>query len=241
MLFIPAIDLIDGKCVRLTQGSYSKKTEYSGNPVDVAKKFVNEGAKYLHIVDLDSARNPEKNNLKVIEKIVKAVDVPVEVGGGIRDIKKVKMLFSIGVDRVIIGTLLVKKPGIVSEITNNYADRIAAAIDARNGMVYVSGWTESGNVPAVELGLKAKELGITTIIYTDIQRDGTLSGPNLSEIKKMTKITGLSLIAAGGIHSFEDLKKIKTLENNGVIGVISGMAIYEGKITVRKAIDILNK
>ena len=239
MIFIPAIDLIDGKCVRLHMGNYSKKKVYYDKPIEVAKRFVDDGAKYLHIIDLDSAKNPEKDNLKVIEKIIKSVDVPIEVGGGIRDKEKAKRLFSIGIDRIIIGTLLVKNPKIVEELSNNYPGKIAAAIDAKDGNVYISGWTEGSNIKALDLVLKAKNLGIRIIVYTDIKRDGTLVGPNLEGIKEMSEIVDISLIAAGGIHSIEDLKKIKAIAKENVIGVISGKAIYDGKINVKEAVRVL--
>jgi len=239
MIFIPAIDLIDGKCVRLDRGDYSKKKEYSSEPVEVAKEFVDQGASYLHIVDLDAAKDPELDNLKTIGKIVRTVNIPVEVGGGIRDKEKAEKLFDIGVDRIIIGTLLVKNPELVREITALYTEKVAAGIDAKDGKVYISGWTVDGGVPAIDMVYKAKNLGIKIIVYTDIKRDGTLIGPNLEGIKRIANAAKLPVVAAGGIHSIEDLRAIKHLEPEGVIGVISGKAIYEGKITVREAVHIL--
>lgn len=239
MIFIPAIDLINGKCVRLHRGDYSKKKEYSSEPVEVAKEFVNQGASYLHVVDLDAAKDPELDNLKTIGKIVKTVNVPVEVGGGIRDREKAEKLFDIGVDRIIIGTLLVKNPELVREITALYTEKVAAGIDAKDGKVYISGWKVDGGVPAIDMVYKAKNLGIKIIVYTDIKRDGTLIGPNLEGIKRIANAAKLPVVAAGGIHSIEDLRAIKCLEHEGVIGVISGKAIYEGKITVREAVHIL--
>lgn len=239
MIFIPAIDLIDGKCVRLYMGDYSRKKEYADDPVEVAGRFRDEGAEYLHIVDLDAAKDPQKNNLKTIERIVKSVDIPVEVGGGIRTAERVKELSSIGVKRIIIGTMLVRNPDAFKELVEKYPELIAASIDAKNGTVYISGWTESGGLDAIELGKMVRDMGVGTIIYTNISRDGTLEGPDVDGIRRMAEETGVSVIAAGGISSIEDLRRIKQLEKYGVIGVISGKAIYEKRFTVRQAVEVL--
>ena len=239
MIFIPAIDLIDGKCVRLYMGDYSRKKEYADDPVEVAGRFRDEGAEYLHIVDLDAAKDPQKNNLKTIERIVKSVDIPVEVGGGIRTAERVKELRSIGVKRIIIGTMLVRNPDAFKELVEKYPELIAASIDAKNGTVYISGWTESGGLDAIELGKMVRDMGVGTIIYTNISRDGTLEGPDVDGIRRMAEETGVSIIAAGGISSIEDLRRIKQLEKYGVIGVISGKAIYEKRFTVRQAVEVL--
>ncbi len=239
MIFIPAIDLIDGKCVRLYMGDYSRKKEYADDPVEVAGRFRDEGAEYLHIVDLDAAKDPQKNNLKTIERIVKSVDIPVEVGGGIRTAERVKELRSIGVKRIIIGTMLVRNPDAFKELVEKYPELIAASIDAKNGTVYISGWTESGGLDAIELGKMVRDMGVGTIIYTNISRDGTLEGPDVDGIRRMAEETGVSVIAAGGISSIEDLRRIKQLEKYGVIGVISGKAIYEKRFTVRQAVEVL--
>ncbi len=239
MIFIPAIDLIDGKCVRLYMGDYSRKKEYADDPVEVAGRFRDEGAEYLHIVDLDAAKDPQKNNLKTIERIVKSIDIPVEVGGGIRTAERVKELRSIGVKRIIIGTMLVRNPDAFKELVEKYPELIAASIDAKNGTVYISGWTESGGLDAIELGKMVRDMGVGTIIYTNISRDGTLEGPDVDGIRRMAEETGVSIIAAGGISSIEDLRRIKQLEKYGVIGVISGKAIYEKRFTVRQAVEVL--
>ena len=239
MIFIPAIDLIDGKCVRLYMGDYSRKKEYADDPVEVAGRFRDEGAEYLHIVDLDAAKDPQKNNLKTIERIVKSIDIPVEVGGGIRTAERVKELRSIGVKRIIIGTMLVRNPDAFKELVEKYPELIAASIDAKNGTVYISGWTESGGLDAIELGKMVRNMGVRTIIYTNISRDGTLEGPDVDGIRRMAEETGVSVIAAGGISSIEDLRRIKQLEKYGVIGVISGKAIYEKRFTVRQAVEVL--
>jgi phosphoribosylformimino-5-aminoimidazole carboxamide ribotide isomerase len=240
MIFIPAIDLVDGKCVRLTQGKYSMVKEYSGNPVDVARSFVDQGARYLHIVDLDAARGEDRDNRRVISRIVKEIEAGVEVGGGVRDREGVKELLDMGVERVILGTIIVKKSNIAVELVAEFGERIVAGIDAREGVVHVSGWTEGSDLKAVELGLRVRDMGFQLIVYTDIARDGMLSGPNIEAIKEMALRTSLPIIASGGVSGVEDVKALKALESAGVIGVISGKALYEGRLTVKEACEVLN-
>jgi len=240
MIFIPAIDLIDGKCVRLTQGKYSMVKEYSGNPVDIARSFVDQGARYLHIVDLDAARGEDKDNRRVISRIVKEIEAGVEVGGGVRDREGVKELLDMGVERVILGTIIVKKSNLAVELVAEFGERIVAGIDAREGVVHVSGWTEGSDLKAVELGLRVRDMGFQLIVYTDIARDGMLIGPNIEAIKEMALRTSLPIIASGGVSGVEDVKALKVLESAGVVGVISGKALYEGRLTVKEACEILN-
>ncbi|MGQ9615006.1 MAG: 1-(5-phosphoribosyl)-5-[(5-phosphoribosylamino)methylideneamino]imidazole-4-carboxamide isomerase [Spirochaetota bacterium] len=239
MIFIPAIDLIDGKCVRLTQGKYSMVKEYNENPVDVARLFVDQGAKYLHIVDLDAARGEGKHNKGVISRIVRATEAGVEVGGGIRDRESVKELLDVGVERVILGTMIVKNSFIAGELVAEFRERIVAGIDARNGLVHISGWTEGSNLKAVELGRRVRDMGFQLIVYTDIARDGMLVGPDIEAIKEIALETSLPIIASGGVSGVEDIKALKTLESVGVIGVISGKALYEGRLSVKEACEIL--
>jgi len=239
MIFIPAIDLINGRCVRLIQGNYSKKIEYFKDPVDIALFFQDEGAEFIHIVDLDAAKDVSYGNTAVIEWIVKAVNVSIEVGGGIRDKDRIKRLLDIGVSRVVLGTIIVKDEVVTQEIVKEFRKNVVAGIDVKNGIVRVSGWIEKGDITAIELGKKVKVMGFPQIIYTDISRDGMMKGPNLAGIRKMAQSTGLPVIAAGGISSIEDVKKIKHLEKDGVIGVISGKAIYDKRINVREAINVL--
>jgi len=239
MFFIPAIDLINGRCVRLIQGNYSKKIVYSKDPVDMALFLQDEGAEFIHIVDLDAARDGSYGNIAVIEIIVKAVNIPVEVGGGVRDKDRIKRLLDSGVTRVVLGTIIVKDEALTIEIVKEFRKNVVAGIDSKNGMVRISGWIEKGDINAITLGKKVKDMGFPLIIYTDISRDGMMKGPNLTAIRKMAHSTGIPVIAAGGISSIEDVKKIKRLNKDGVIGVISGKAIYDGRINVRKAINIL--
>ena len=206
MYFIPAIDLIDGRCVRLLRGNYSKKTEYSNDPVGVAQSFEDQGAKYIHIVDLDAVKGGSKNNRSVIQKVVRALKIPVQVGGGVRDRSKIISLLDIGVDRVILGTIIVKAETMVSELVSEFREKIVAGIDAQNGIVRISGWTEGTGLNAVSVGKRVREMGFSLIIYTDISRDGMMGGPNLQEVKRMSLETGLPLITSGGVSDLDDLK-----------------------------------
>lgn len=241
MLFIPAIDLMDGKCVRLSQGDYGRKKEYGYDPVERAHYFRDQGATYLHVVDLDAALEPKINNRETICRIVEQVGIPVEVGGGVRSREDVRELLDMGVDRCILGTVIVKKSELVEALVEEYGKRVVAGIDARDGMVRISGWTEGGGINALELGKRVRDIGFSLIVYTDISRDGMLRGPNVKSIEAMIEQTGLTLVAAGGISSIEDLQKIKALGNNRIRGVIAGKAIYEGRISVREACSLLQK
>jgi len=190
MIFIPAIDLLSGECVRLTQGDYSRKKIYSKDPLQVAISFQDKGARFLHIVDLDGARNESKLNLEVIKKITSAISVPVEVGGGVRGEQRVRELLDAGVERVVLGSILVYNPELAMNIVSKYKNRVVAGIDARDGMVRTSGWTKDGGITALELGRKVVSMGFSLIIYTDISRDGMLEGPNIDSIIKMVKESG---------------------------------------------------
>jgi phosphoribosylformimino-5-aminoimidazole carboxamide ribotide isomerase len=250
MLFIPAIDLIGGRCVRLHQGDFERKVQYEGDPVEVARGFRDEGAKALHVVDLDAARDGggepgsggpggRAGNLRVIERIAKESGIPVETGGGVRGRERIRALLGAGVRYVVLGTVLVKEPELTRELVREFGGSLVAGIDARDGVVRISGWTESGGLPALEAGMSALRMGFTRVIYTDIARDGTLEGPNLAELKAMAVRTGLEVTASGGVSSLEDLERIKSLEPFGVTGVIAGKAIYEGKLSVRDACRLL--
>jgi len=240
MIFLPAIDLIDGKCVRLSQGDYKKKTLYSNDPAGIARSFQDHGAGYIHIVDLDAAKNTGRNNIDTIGKIIQSISIPVEVGGGIRSRDRAAMLFDIGVSRVILGTVIVKNSGAASEIVEEFGVKVAAGIDARDGYVRISGWAEGSGIKAVHLGKKVRDMGFSLVVYTDIARDGMLEGPNIEGIRTMATETGLPVIAAGGISNLHDIRAVKALEKDGVVGVISGKALYEGTLSVAEACRLLD-
>lgn len=237
MLIIPAIDLKDGKCVRLLQGKADALTEYSDNPVEVARRWESLGARLIHIVDLDGAFTGNQKNLESIKEIRKAVTVDIEVGGGIRDIERIEMLLGLGINRVILGTVAAKRPELVREACKRFPQRIIAGIDARDGRVAIKGWVETTDIKATELALRMQEYGVWGIIYTDISRDGMLSGPNIDAMREMVNAVHIPVIASGGVSSIDDIKRLKEIK--GLYGVITGKALYSGAIDLREAINIV--
>ncbi|MBF2018071.1 MAG: 1-(5-phosphoribosyl)-5-[(5-phosphoribosylamino)methylideneamino]imidazole-4-carboxamide isomerase [Rivularia sp. T60_A2020_040] len=236
MQVIPAIDLLENRCVRLYQGDYQKSEVFSENPADIAKKWVEQGATRLHVVDLDGAKAGKVVNLSAIENIVNAVSVPVEVGGGLRSRESVQQLFNIGVQWAILGTVAVEQPQLVQELAQEFTKKIIVGIDARNGKVATRGWLETSEVLATQLAIQMQELGAAEIIYTDIQRDGTLSGPNLDALRELAAVVDIPIIASGGISSVTDLLSLLALEPQGVTGAIVGRALYTEDISLREAV-----
>ncbi|NJK50598.1 1-(5-phosphoribosyl)-5-[(5-phosphoribosylamino)methylideneamino]imidazole-4-carboxamide isomerase [Candidatus Gracilibacteria bacterium] len=236
MEVIPAIDLLEGKCVRLYQGDYARSQVFNENPVEVARKWVNEGATRLHVVDLDGAKAGNPVNLKAIEAIVRAVSVPVQVGGGLRDRASVDRLLALGCDRAILGTVAVENPQLVSQLCAQFPGKIVAGIDARNGKVATRGWLETSQVDATELALAMAKQGVAAIIYTDIHRDGTLSGPNREALRELATAVEIPIIASGGISSLTDLLSLLSLEPAGVKSVIVGRALYTGDVNLAEAV-----
>ena len=237
MIIFPAIDIRGGKCVRLTEGDFKQETIYGDDPVEMAKKWAGKGAEFLHVVDLDGALAGSPVNLNMIAGIVKALSIPVEVGGGIRDEEKVETLLNLGVARVILGSVAVKDPDLVGEICNKYPGKVAAGIDARHGMVAVEGWAKAGNITAVELAEKMAERGVVRIIYTDISRDGKLAGIGVDETVKIAKAAKIPVIASGGVKDMEDIKAVMRVATEGIEGVIVGKALYEGTLDLQQAIS----
>lgn len=235
MEIIPAVDIRGGRCVRLYQGDYSKETVFSEDPVAVALQWQMQGARWLHLVDLDGAARGEPVNLPIIETIVKRVTISVEVGGGIRDVGTVTRLLDLGVKRVVLGTVAAEKPEMVAELCQKYGEAIAVGIDARDGYVATRGWLEDTGVTALELAKKMAALGVKRIIYTDIKRDGTLTEPDFDAIGQMVRGVDLPIIAAGGISRLEHLKRLKEL---GVEGAIIGRALYTRDIDLRQALKL---
>mgnify|MGYP002745372826 FL=1 len=232
MKIFPAIDLIDKKVVRLSQGDYSKKTMYSDNPLSVAKSFLKDGATHLHVVDLDGAKKGSPVNFEVIKQL-KQLDMFVEVGGGIRDMQKIEAYQKIGVDRVILGTVAIKNFDFVVEAVKEFKDMIAVGVDAKDEKVATHGWQEVTGVNSFEFCKKLYDAGVTSVIYTDIATDGMLKGTNLPAFKRLSKIKGLKVTASGGISSVEEIKKLKEM---GVWGAILGKALYENKLSLADAV-----
>jgi phosphoribosylformimino-5-aminoimidazole carboxamide ribotide isomerase len=238
MLIIPAVDLRDGKCVRLVEGKLDQETIYSDNPAEMALRWQELGAQWLHVVDLDGAFAGSPQNLKVIKNILDAVQMPVQVGGGIRDLETVERLLDLGVNRVILGSAAILHPELVTEACAKHGDGVIVGIDGRYGQVAIEGWGLTVDKGVTELALEMKERGIKRVVFTDIKRDGTLIGPNLEATADLAKATGLKVVASGGVSTLEDLRGVKTLEPYGVDSVIIGKSLYAGTIDLRDALAI---
>ncbi len=234
MKLYPAIDIKDGQCVRLRQGVYEDKKVYSEHPWEVAKEFEKAGASFIHLVDLDGAREGRSVNDEAVKAIIENISIPVEIGGGIRTTEDISRKLNLGVKRVIIGTEAVRRPDFVKEAVLEFgADRIVVGIDAKDGKVAVSGWEEISRIHAVDLALLMKDMGVKTVIYTDISKDGMLSGPNVEQTRKLAYETGLEIVASGGVSCIEDLRK---LSEAGIDGAILGKAIYEHRVDLAEAV-----
>jgi phosphoribosylformimino-5-aminoimidazole carboxamide ribotide isomerase len=234
MQLYPAIDLKDGNCVRLTQGLFEQAKIYSHTPADMAKEWENQGATFLHLVDLDGALAGRSVNEPAIRSILKAVSIPVQIGGGIRSRDGVASMLDLGVKRVIIGTKAAKNPEFIGEVVEEFGtDCIVAGIDAKDGKVAIEGWEKLSCLSALDLCKKMKDFGVQHIVYTDISRDGMLTGPNVPATKELTRETGLDIIASGGVSSMEDLRR---LYEEGIKGAIIGKALYEKRIDLLEAI-----
>jgi phosphoribosylformimino-5-aminoimidazole carboxamide ribotide isomerase len=235
MLLIPAIDLKNGRCVRLLQGEAAAETVYSNAPAAMARSFEDAGAKRLHLVDLDGAFQGKGANLASIRAILKNISIPVQLGGGLRNAENIEQMFELGVSSVIVGTMAVKNPDVLEEVIQRFSgEQVILGIDARDRKVSIEGWQEGTEIDDVEFALRWKKLGIQRIVFTDIARDGMLTGPNLEALGDFARRTGLKIVASGGVSSMEDLELLKTLEEDGVDQVISGKAIYEGKLDLKE-------
>lgn len=239
MLIIPAIDIKEGRCVRLTEGKFEDVEIFSDDPVAVAVKWADKGAKMFHVVDLDGAKYGKLINISLLEKIVKKVNIPVQVGGGIRSYEEVERLISLGVSRVILGTILWKDKVLARKLFEDFSEKIIAGIDARDGNVAIEGWENVLSVDALNFAGEMERLGARRIIYTDIKRDGTLIGPNIDSIEIMVKNINIPLICSGGITSLDDIKKLKRLEGSGLEGIIVGKALYKGRILLEEALEVV--
>lgn len=237
MLIYPAIDIMDGKAVRLTKGAYASAEVLDDNPFEVAKRFLQAGATCLHLVDLDGAKSGELSNFETIGKIATNLDMFIEVGGGIRDEERIKTYLSVGVDRVILGTIAIKDFAFVEAMVKKYGDKIAVGIDCKDGYVAVSAWEEVSAVSGFDFAKKCLEADVKTIIYTDIDTDGAMQGTNMQAFEELSQLEGLNVIASGGV-SFE--KELYQLNKLNVHGVILGKAIYKGLIDLSRAVKIAN-
>lgn len=243
VVLYPAIDLKDGQCVRLAQGDMERATVFNDDPAAQARVFTDAGASWIHVVDLNGAFAGKPVNATAVEAIVAAVDQPVQLGGGIRDIAMVSHWLSSGVERVVLGTAAVKNPDLVRESCAAYPGRIAVGIDARAGRVAVEGWAETSDITASDLAKRFEDVGVAAIIHTDIERDGVLGGPNIDASAALADAVGIPVIVSGGVASMNDLSEIKSRAqmSPGIAGVISGRALYDGRINLSEAIALLAK
>ncbi|GAB4216307.1 MAG: 1-(5-phosphoribosyl)-5-[(5-phosphoribosylamino) methylideneamino]imidazole-4-carboxamide isomerase [Roseiflexaceae bacterium] len=236
MEIIPAIDIKDGRCVRLYQGDFDKATVYSEDPTAAARRWAEQGARWLHVVDLDGAKVGHPVNTDTILAIVRSINIPVQLGGGLRTDVSVRAALDLGVSRVILGTAAVRDPGLVSRLVARHGDAIAVGVDARDGLVATSGWTESATVYAVDLVEQMAQIGISRIVYTDITRDGTLTEPNFGATAALVRPGGPAIIASGGVCRVEHLRR---LADSGVEAAIVGRALYTGDMNLAEALSAL--
>ena len=234
MKMFPAIDIKDMKCVRLIKGDFNQKTEYEISPVEQAKKFIDKGFKNLHIVDLDGALTGETVNFKIIQEIVSKFDFKVEIGGGIREFESIEKYTDIGVDKVILGSAAIKDKKFLKKACKKFPKKIALGLDAKDGKLSVSGRKESSNIPTLDFVKEVNNYGVSRLIFTDINRDGTKETPNFEETSKVAEISNCPVIISGGVSSIEDIKKAKTLKN--IEGIIVGKAIYDGDIKLEELV-----
>ena len=238
MIIYPAIDIRGGRCVRLTEGRFDAETVFADDPAEMALKWAGLGAEFLHLVDLDGALAGEGKNVPVIQRILKSVSIPVQLGGGIRNLETIEKLLDLGVTRLILGSAAVKNPELVAEACKKYPGHIAVGIDAKNGEVAIEGWGQGSGVAATELAKKMASFGVETIIYTDISRDGMLSGVNVEATAALARACGVPIIASGGVASLDDIRRVKAVEGDGVQGCIVGKAIYTGAVDLKEALAL---
>jgi len=240
VIIIPAIDLKDGRCVRLAQGDFRRVTVYSEDPVGMAKRWQQNGAERFHVVDLDGSRSGSPRNAEMIREIVEEVGAPIEVGGGIRDMKTISAYIGMGVSWVILGTMALKDRDFVREACDAYKGKIILGIDANNGKAAIHGWTEQTSESAVDIARGYESFGLAAIVYTDIKRDGMEAGVNIEATRNLAQSVDVPVIASGGVSSVEDIRRLREIEKFGVVGVIIGKALYSGAVSLAEAI-ILSK
>ncbi len=238
MIIIPAIDLKDGRCVRLAQGDFSRITIYSDDPIGIARKWQEDGAERIHVIDLDGSRSGFPRNMEVIRDIVAKTGLPIEVGGGIRDMNTIETYMGMGVNWVILGTMALRDRDFVGKACRAYEGKIILGIDVKEGKVSVQGWTEQTSESAVDVAKAYRDYGLAAIIYTDIKRDGMETGVNMDATRELAQSVDMPVIASGGVSSMEDIRRLKEIEKFGMIGVIIGRALYSGAVYLKEAISL---
>lgn len=239
MIFFPAIDIYKGFCVRLEKGDFEKKTIFNKNPLDQAKIFQDMGCDWIHIVDLDGAKNGNSDNFDIVKEIALKTDLKIQFGGGVRTSSKISSLISSGIERVIIGTKAIDDISFLEEACKDFPNKIAIGIDARKGKVSIEGWTKDSGVSANEFAVIAESKGVCAIIFTDIDKDGVMEGPNIGSTLEIAKSVNIPVIVSGGVSSIEDVLQIKNNEKSGIGGMICGRAVYDKKVDIREALTIV--
>jgi len=238
MIIIPAVDIKNGKCVRLSQGRMDAETIFSDDPAAMARKWEQAGAEIIHVVDLDGAVKKSPQNLKSIKRIVDTVRADVQLGGGIRDEDTIRMYMDLGVKRVIIGTEAIRNPDLVQTACRLFPGQIVVGIDARGGLVAIEGWTQTTQTKAVDLAKQFEDIGVAAINFTDIHRDGMQTGPNIMETRRLAEAVNIPVVASGGVSKIDDIINLLPLRDVGVIGVITGKALYSGTLNLKEALEI---
>ena len=239
MIIFPAIDIKEGKCVRLLKGDFNKITSYDKSPVDQADAFFKSGFKDIHIVDLDGALLGESKNSEIIKEIIKKVKLRIQIGGGIRNIDNINSWLEVGVDKVVMGTAAVENIGLLKSACEKFKNKIAIALDIRDGLIALSGWTKQTNISALDFIKEIENFGVSRIIYTDINKDGTKKGPNIKDTIELSSKVKIPLVVSGGVSSIDDIKKIKSLNNSNIEGVIVGKSIYDGDIKINDLVKLI--
>ena len=239
MIIFPAIDIKDGKCVRLLKGDFNKITSYDKSPVDQADFFFKSGFKDIHIVDLDGAILGRSKNSEIIKEIIKKVKLRIQIGGGIRNIESINSWLKVGVDKVVMSTAAVENIGLLKSACEKFKNKIAIALDIRDGLIALSGWTKQTNISALDFIKEIENFGVSRIIYTDINKDGTKKGPNIKDTIKLSNKVKIPLVISGGVSSIDDIKKIKSLNNSNIEGVIVGKSIYDGDIKINDLVALI--
>lgn len=238
MIIIPAVDIKDGKCVRLMQGRMDQETVFADDPADMAQKWADAGAELIHVIDLNGAFAKYPQNIEAIRKILQRIHVPIQLGGGIRNQKTIEMYLEMGVKRVILGSQAVRQPDLVNEACRKFPNQIVLGLDARNGYVAIDGWIHTTRVRAMDLAKQFENSGLAAINFTDIRRDGMQSGLNISEIRDLAESIDVPVVASGGVSTIDDIRKLLPLESIGVVGVIVGKALYSGTLDFGEALKI---
>lgn len=241
MIVIPAVDIKNGKCVRLCQGRMDAETVFSDDPAAMAQKWDAFGVEIIHVIDLDGAIGKRPKNAEAIQSILATVSARVQVGGGIRNLETIETYFRLGVYRIIIGTEAIRNPQFVKDACRLFPDRIVVGIDARNGLVAIEGWTETTRTKAVDLAVQYEDQGVATINFTDIHRDGMQTGPNIEETRKLAETISIPLVASGGVSTLQDIRNLLPLEPLGVTGVITGKALYAESLNLAEAISVASQ